>query len=139
MSMTEAQERLAADSFFGGGLTTWAPATWYLGLSSTTPADDGTGFTEPSGSAYARAALTNNSTNFPPAATSDGVTRKTNGAKFTMPNPTGTWGHLTHWGLFSSASGGQPRWTGPLDAAIDPRNGHTGVEFDVGQIIITFD
>lgn len=139
MSMTEAQERLAADSMFGGGATTWAPAIWYLAGSLTVPADDGTGFLEPSGNAYARAAITNNSTNFPAAATADGVTRKTNGAKFTLPNPTGPWGTIIWWGLFAAISGGQPRWIGEMDASISPRSGNTPVEFDIGQWIVTFD
>lgn len=138
MGATEARERTIADSQFGGGTSTWAPATWYLGLSTTTPANDGTGFTEPVGSGYARVAVTNNATNFPPASTADGITRKQSGAKFTFPNPTGNWGTITHYGWFTTASGGTPQFHGPLDAPISPRNGNSPVEFDTGQLIMTF-
>lgn len=139
MGASDAREQLVANSQFGGGATTWAPATWYLGLSTTTPADDGTGFSEPVGGAYARVAITNSATNFPPAATSAGVTTKANGAKFTFPNPTGTWGQITHWGFFTAATGGIAEWTGALDTSITPKNGNTPVEFDVAQLVMTFD
>ncbi|MFC5996957.1 hypothetical protein ACFQE5_22355 [Pseudonocardia hispaniensis] len=136
---TDAREVLIADSQFGGGATTWAPATWYLGLSTTTPNDDGSNFTEPVGGAYARVAVTNNATNFPPATTSSGTTTKTNGAKFIFPNPTGSWGLVTHYGWFTSSSGGTPQYTNPLDAPISPKNGNSPVEFDVGQLVMSWE
>jgi hypothetical protein len=137
---TDARERTIADSQFGGGATTWAPATWYLGLSTTTPNDDGSGFTEPTGGSYARVAITNNATNFPAAVTSsDGVTTKTNGAKFTFPNPTGTWGAIVYYGFFTASTGGTAQYVAPLDAGITVRNGNTPVEFDVSQLSMSFD
>jgi hypothetical protein len=139
MGATDAREQKIADSQFGGGATTWAPATWYLGLSTTTPADDGTGFTEPAGGSYARVALTNNSTNFPAASSPGGITTKSNGAKFTFPNPTGNWGQVTHYGFFTASSGGTPEYTNPLDTSINPKTGNSPVEFDVGQLVMTFD
>jgi hypothetical protein len=140
MSATEARERLLADSQFGAGAQgSFAPATWYLGVSTTVPADDGTGFTEPSGGSYARVAITNNATNWPAAATADGVTTKKNGAKFTFVNPTGNWGLLIWWGLFTASTGGQPQYVGENDQPISPRSGNSPVEFDINQIIIEFD
>lgn len=139
MGATNAREALIADSQFGGGATTWAPATWYLGLSTTTPADDGTGFSEPSGGSYARVAITNNSTNFPAAFNDGGVTKKWNGAKFTFPNPTGNWGTVTHYGFFTASSGGTPAYTGQLDTSIAPKSGNTPVEFDVNQLVMSWD
>lgn len=139
MGATTARELKIADSQFGGGATTWAPATWYLGLSTTVPADDGSGFTEPVGGSYGRVAVTNNAVNFPAATNADGITRKTNGAKMTFPNPTGSWGNLIQYGWFTAASGGTPEWVGPLDDTISPRSGHTPVEFDTGQFVMTFD
>lgn len=139
MSATDAREIKIADSQFGGGATTWAPATWYLGLSTTTPADDGTGFSEPVGGSYARVTCTNNSTNFPPASAPGGVTQKVNGAKFTFPNPTGNWGAITHFGFFTAASGGTPEWVGAIDTTINPKTGNSPVEFDAGELVMTFD
>ena len=88
MGASDNREKLIADSQFGAGAVTiatvtYAPATWYFGLSTTTPNDDGTGFTEPSGGGYARVAKTNDATNFPGAQVISGECRKTNGTKIT--------------------------------------------------------
>lgn len=139
MAATAARERSIADSQFGGGASTWAPATWYLGLSTTIPNDDGSGFTEPSTGSYARVAVTNNATNFPAAQTIDGDTRKWNGIKLTFANPTGTWGLIGYYGWFTASSLGQPEYFNPLDAAITVRNGNTPVEFDIQQLIMTWE
>lgn len=135
----DVREALIADSQFGGGATTWAPATWYLGLSTTLPNEDGSGFTEPVGGSYARVAITNNATNFPAAVTSSGTTTKSNGIKFTFPNPTGTWGAIVYYGFFTASTGGTAQYVAPLDAGITVRNGNTTVEFDIAQLSMTFD
>lgn len=140
MGATDNRERLVANSQFGGGVTTWAPATWYLGISTTVPSDDGSNFTEPvGGGSYARVALTNNTTNFPNADTANGVTSKANGAKFTFPNPTGSWGTIVAFGFFTAVSGGTPEWWNGIDTSITPKAGNTPVEFDIGQLVMTFD
>lgn len=135
MGATDPRERLIADSQFGGGATTWAPATWFLGLSTTGPNGDGTNFTEPSIGAYARVSITNNATNFP-AATTDGggITTKTNGIAFTFAAPTGTWGLITYYGFFTVLSGGTVQFWFPLDTGITVRNGNTPVEFAANQL-----
>lgn len=139
MGAIDVQEQAIANSQFGGGATTWAPATWFVGLSTTTPNDDGTGFTEPSGGSYARVSVTNNSTNWPAATTSSGVTSKANGTVIQFSNPTGTWGLVTYWGLFSASSGGSPLYFNPLDASISPKSGNSPVQFDIGALVLTFD
>lgn len=126
--------RTIADSRFGSG----SPSIWYIGISTTPSNADGTGFTEPVGGSYARVAVTNNGTNFPNAATVAGVTEKVTGAKITFPNPTGNWGTVVEWGAFTASSGGTPRYTNPLDSPINPRNGNTPVEFDIGALATTW-
>lgn len=136
---TDAREVFIANSQFGGGVSTWAPATWYLGLSTTVPNDDGSGFTEPVGGSYARVTVTNNATNFPAATTVSGVTTQTNGTKFTFPTPTGTWGSIVYAGFYTSTTGGTVQYTFALDTAITVKNGNTPVEFDLSTILLTFD
>jgi hypothetical protein len=131
---SDTRERALADSQFGSG----TPATWYLALSTTTPNGDGTGFTEPVGGSYARVAITNNATNFPPASTADGVTAKRNGTKFTFVPPTGTWGIISYYGFYLTSSGGTPEYTFPLDTAITVKSGNTPVEFDVSLLQMFF-
>ena len=139
MSASTSRQQVIANSQFGGGaITGVAPATWYLGLSTTAPANDGSGFSEPVGGSYARVAIPNTLANWPAAQIgADGIVRKLSGAKFTFPNPTGTWGNITHWGLFLAAAGGLPEWKAALDAPISPRSGNTPVEFDAGQLWLT--
>jgi hypothetical protein len=132
---TASRERAIADSQFGSA----SPATWWLGLATTTPNDDGTGFTEPVGGAYARVSITNNVTNFPAATTVDGVTSKSNGTKFTFVNPSGTWGVIVAYGFFLTSTGGTPEYWNPLDASITVRNGNTPVEFDINQLVMTWE
>lgn len=138
MGAHTARQLKIADSQFGGGATTWAPTTWYLGLSTTTPNTDGTSFTEPVGGAYARVAVTNNATNFPAATATTGITTKSNGAKFTFVNPTGVWGLISYYGWFTALTGGTPEYSNALDAPITVRNGNTPVEFDIAQLIMTW-
>jgi hypothetical protein len=82
-----------------------APATHHFGLSTSTPAEDGTGVTEPSGNAYARVAVTNNATNFPLSTAAD-LTLKRNGTVITFPAATGSWGTVTHSTVHTLATGG---------------------------------
>lgn len=139
MGATTPREALIADSQFGGLATTWAPGTWYLALSTTTPSNDGAGFTEPVGGSYARVPITNNPTNFPAAFLDGGVTKKHNGTKFTFPDPTGNWGTITYFGFFDASVGGTVQYFQQLDASINPKSGNTPVEFDVNQLVMTFD
>lgn len=87
--------------------------TWYLGFSTTTPTADGGNFTEPSGNGYARVPLKT-------TATSGGYIVAISGHKVSnseiiyMPEPTGSWGNLTHFGLFPSNAATTPEFVGEL-------------------------
>lgn len=133
MSASDARERAVLDSIFGSG----TPPTWYQGLTTTVPNDDGSGFTEPVGNGYARVAKTNNTTNFPAAATVAGETSKKNGTKITYPDPTGPWGDIKGYGWFTASTGGTPEFVNGIDADISPKSGNTPVEFDVAQCSTT--
>ena len=135
---TDPREQILADSQFGSGSTTYSPATWYFALSTTEPNDDGTNFTEPSGGSYARVSVTNNSTNFPAASTSSGVTTKTNGTDIEFPDPTGTWGTVTHWGWFTGSSGGTAQYVGRLDKSSTITASSDSVEILAGSLIMPF-
>lgn len=135
MSATDVRERAILDAIFGSG----SPATWYVGITTTTPNDDGTGFTEPVGGSYARVAKTNNSTNFPAASTTSGRTVKKNGTAITFPNPTGSWGSIFGLGFFTASSGGTPELTQLLDDPITVASGNTPVEVAVNELEIECD
>jgi hypothetical protein len=90
-----------ADLLFGAQALV-APVTLYIGLSTTTPAKNGTGVTEPVGGAYARIAVTNNLANWPAAVAG----AKSNGAVFQFPQPSATWGTVTYVVIYDAAVAG---------------------------------
>ena len=111
------------DAEFGSG----TPATWYIGLYTDMPDDDGTGGTEVAGGSYARVAVTNNSGNFPAAA----ARQKSNANDITFPTATANWGNVVGVGFFTASSGGTPAYKKELVADRTVNNG------DVFQISAT--
>ena len=85
------------DHVFGGTAYT-APTTHYVALYTVAPTDTGGG-TEVSGGAYARQTST-----FTVSGTSP--TTATNGAAVEFVTATGSWGTVTHVGVFDAASSG---------------------------------
>jgi hypothetical protein len=131
MSGTTTSENLNLDAWFGA-VALSVPGTWYCALSTTTPTEAGTNFTEPSSGAYARVAVTNNATNFPAA--SSGA--KTNGTAITFPESTASWGTITHIGFYNQASGGSLYfWEQlPVSKAVAA---NTTVYFSIGSLTIS--
>lgn len=75
-------------------------ANVHIGLSTTAPAADGTGVTEPSGSGYARVTVANNKTNFSTAAAGS----VKNATAITFPQATGAWGTVAYFLIYDDAS-----------------------------------
>lgn len=123
-------ENAILDHIFGGGNYT-RPATLYFALFTSAPSDAGGG-TEVSGNAYARVAVTNNSTNFP-AATSGS---KSNGTSIAFPTATGSWGTVTHYGVFDAASAGNLLVHGALTASKVIENGDSP-SWGAGEFVVT--
>lgn len=111
-----------------------APATLYLGLSTTTIVDAGTGITEPSGNGYTRAAVTNNATNFPAASNGS----KSNGTVINFPTPTGAWGTVVNFFVADASTAGNILAYGTLTVAQPIVSGNP-VSFQVGALVFTLD
>jgi len=94
-AMSDYLENEILDHVLGTGAYT-APGTVYIGLSTGSFADDNSG-TELSGSGYAR-----QSAAFDAAAS--GTTD--NSAAIEFPAATGSWGTVSHFGIFDAVSGG---------------------------------
>jgi hypothetical protein len=101
MSSTTTMENLNLDAWFGG-VALSVPGIYYAALSTTTPTEAGTNFTEPASGAYARVAVTNNLTNFPSASGGS----KTNGTAISFTESTASWGTITHIGFYNQLTGG---------------------------------
>lgn len=94
MSFSNYLETEILDHVFGGNAYS-APATIYLGLHTSNPDEDDTG-TEVSGGSYARQSM---------AFTVSGNTASNNAA-VEFPTATGSWGTISHVGLYDASTAG---------------------------------
>ena len=115
------------------GVASTAPATYYVALSTTEPADDGTNVTEPSGNGYARVAVTKNTTNWTDPTTSRALS---NAVAITFPTPTGSWGTVLYVALYTASSGGTFRGWGRLADGVTVDTSTAGPVIPVGGLII---
>jgi hypothetical protein len=124
---TNAAEAALLDAIFS---TLGASGSLWLGLSTTTPAEDGTGVTAPSGNNYSRVAFT--TSNF--AAASGGApSTKANSAALSFPEATGSWGTVTHVTVHNHATAGAVQAFGSITSqAVVSGN---VVSFDVGDLV----
>lgn len=125
-------ENKVLDHILGGGDYT-RPATVYIALFTVTPSDAGGG-TEVTGGSYARAAVTNNATNFPAA--SGGA--KSNGTAIAFPAATGNWGTVVAFGVFDASSGGNLLYWGDVTPNRAVNTGATA-SFAIGDLDFTED
>jgi hypothetical protein len=100
MGFTNARKLAQLDQDLGSS----SPATLYIGALLTIPAEDGTGYTEPSGGSYARKSVTNNATNFPAAAMNSNTAEKKLAVTQAFVSATASWGTVKGYGLFDSAT-----------------------------------
>jgi hypothetical protein len=131
MHLSDYLENQLCNAILGGG--TWTrPATIYIALFTSGPNDAGAG-TEVSGGSYARAIVTNNTTNFPNAA---GGT-KTNATEIAFPTATADWGAITGMAVFDAASGGNCLLAFQFSTTRSILNGDTA-KFAPGSISLSF-
>ena len=90
-----------------------SPATVYVGLHTQDPTDAGTG-TEVSGNSYQRTSVTF-------AAPSNGSAASN--ADCTFPQATGTWGTISHIGIWDNSTGGNLLYHTQLDSSKTSENG----------------
>lgn len=111
-----------------------APGTVYMALYTSAPGAGGGG-TEASGGSYARASVTNNSTNWP--ASSGGV--KQNGTAITFTTATADWSsgsNMVAAALWDAASSGNELYFGALTQNKPVLNGDTA-SFSTAAVSIT--
>ena len=112
--------------------------TIHVGLSSTTPAEDGTNVTEPSTGSYARVATAAGDWN---AATDADPSVLDNLNEIAFPQATADWlagADLTHAVLYDAATGGNFLGAGALAVAKPVLNGDTA-KIPAGDLDVTLD
>ena len=132
MSFTDFWENEILDHILNDGAYT-APAPIYVGLSTTTPTDAGTNFTEPASGGYARVAAA--------AAVWDAAASgsKDNGSVIDMGTASGAaWGTITHFGLFDASTAGNLCATGALTASKTIADGDSA-QFAAAALALTLD
>lgn len=129
-SKSDFLENELLDHILGGGDFT-RPATIYVALFTSAPTDAGGGV-EVSGGSYARAAVTNNATNWPAASGGS----KSNGTAIVFPEATASWGTVVAVGLFDAATAGNLLYWADLTTSKAIGAGDTA-RFPAGSIALT--
>lgn len=111
------------------------PATWWLCLSTTTPADDGSNFTEPGIGGYVRLATT--AADWAAAIATTPAT-KANSNIIDMPPSTGTQGIYTHFGLALTSTVGAAniKFFGALALSVNVNAVNQVVRFAIGALVL---
>jgi len=119
-----------SDAYANTMLDTAFAGTVYIALSTTTPTNTGTNVTEPSGNNYSRVAIL---TSYWAAAASRS---KSNSAAVVFPEASGSWGTVTHFALYSAATGGTFLGWSALTNSRSVTAGLSPV-FAVGALVVT--
>ncbi len=129
-SFSDYWENEILDHIFGKG--NYTPPTIYVGLSTADPLDDGSGLAEPSGNSYARVQTSAGDWNTASGGTID------NANDITFPEATGSWGTITHFGLFDAASGSNLLAHGTLSQSKSITTSDTA-KFAAGDLDVSLD
>ncbi len=131
--MTDYLETLILNLIFRTQAAT-KPAAIYVGLFTATPSDTGGG-TEVTGGSYARVAVTQADAQWN-APTVGGLTDNVN--DITFPAATGSWGTVTHVGIFDASTSGNLLMWAALTASKVVASGDV-FKFSAGALDITLD
>jgi len=126
-ALSDYAEKLLLDFLMTTGTAT-RPTNWYVALYTAAPNDAGGG-TEVSGFGYARQSAT-----FDAASSPSGTTSNNNDVVFTAVG--GSWGTITHIGIFDAVTGGNLLWHGSIVVPKSVADGDT-LQFSIGNIDLT--
>ncbi|UCC98686.1 MAG: hypothetical protein JSW66_02080 [Phycisphaerales bacterium] len=129
-SFSDYWENKVLDHIFGND--SYTPPTIFVALSTAEPLDDASGVAEPSGNGYARV-----ETGASDWSVSSGGS-VSNATSITFPTASGSWGTITHFGLFDSVTGGNMLAYGALNQPKAIGNSDTG-KFEAGDLEINLD
>lgn len=127
MSFSNTLENTILDWAFTAGAAT-RPTAWYLALYTAAPSDSGGG-TEVTGGSYARQSI---------GAFSVSGNVASNASQIDFPTATGSWGTVTHIGVFSAVSGGTLYAWAPLTTSKSIASGDV-FRVPAGDLDITLD
>jgi hypothetical protein len=127
MSLTNTYETHALQYLLTTATLT-RPTAWYVGLYTADPTDTGSGATEISGNGYARKAVTFTVTG----------NEATNSGSIDFDAATGSWGTVSHIGIFDALTSGNLLFTGALTTSKGVTTGDI-LRLSAGELDITMD
>ena len=127
MSLTNTYETHALQYLLTTATLT-RPTAWYVGLYTADPTDTGSGATEISGNGYARKAVTFTVTG----------NEATNSSSIDFDAATGSWGTISHIGIFDALTSGNLLFTGALTTSKGVTTGDI-LRLSAGELDITMD
>lgn len=110
----------------------------YVGLSTTPPNKDGTGYTEPVDNGYSRVLLGMHNQALTQKMSAANESETTNIDIVHFPEATGGWGTCTHFLIFNNATTGVLLAYEPLETPIVPVSGDVPI-IRIGDLKITID
>lgn len=120
------------------------PTGLHVGLLTAAPNDTGGG-TEVSGNSYARQNLAPSLTNWAGTQSAGSTTASSgtggttsNNSTITFPTPTGSWGTVTHFGVYDASTSGNLLFYGALSIAKTINQGDT-ISFAAGALTVQID
>lgn len=145
-AMSDALENSLIDFLFRGQSYS-APTALWVALFTSAPNDAGGGVeVSTSGTGYARVNLSPSLANWAgtqgqgtTSASSGQNGTTSNNAAITFPAPTGNWGSISHFGIFSAQTGGTLYWHGALTVAKTVNNGDAAPSFQPAALSIQID
>ena len=123
-ALSDHSEKLLLDWLMTTGSAT-RPTSWYVALFTAAPSDSGGG-TEVSSGGYSRQSVA-----FDAASSPGGTTSNSGAVTFTASG--GSYGTVTHIGIFDASTSGNLLWHGALTASKTVADGDT-LEFSAGNI-----
>ena len=123
-ALSDHAEALLLDWLMTTGTAT-RPTSWYVALFTAAPSDSGGG-TEVSSGGYSRQSVA-----FDAASSQGGTTSNSGAVTFTASG--GSYGTVTHIGIFDASTSGNLLWHGALTASKTVADGDT-LEFSAGNI-----
>ena len=128
------------------GVSFTAPTALHVALFTAVSDGDANSVTEVSGGSYARAALAPSTTNWAstggattttnPSAGTGGAT--SNNVAITFPTPSGSWGTVTHFGIYDASTSGNLLFHGALTASKTIGATDPAPSFAISALVLTF-
>jgi hypothetical protein len=114
-----------------------APTTVYVGLHTAAPDEDASPTNELAATgSYARATITAASGWSAVSDDGSGRSQISNSGAVTFPTPSGNWGTVTHFSLWSAATSGNMWYWGALGTSRNIQNGDQAPSFAASTLVV---